>query len=67
MSDAIPDTRNKRGRPKVGATQVQVRVPPHLLQAIDKLAAEHPTSTRPEMIRMVLQYWLHEHGYLKTD
>ncbi|MEQ6331975.1 ribbon-helix-helix domain-containing protein [Sphingobium sp. MK2] len=45
-----------RGRPKIGATPVNVRLPPDDLAALDQwIAAQpEPRPTRPEAIRRVL-------------
>ena len=47
---SIDDTRKSRGRPKVGATQLAVRVPPDLLADLDRFIEERPMS-RPEALR----------------
>lgn len=54
---SITVVRKSRGRPKVGATPVGVRVPPDLLAAIDRWIAEDgamlgdPAMSRPEALR----------------
>ncbi|HEV7254509.1 MAG TPA: hypothetical protein VGN97_15595 [Mesorhizobium sp.] len=63
MSDAITRTR-KRGRPSTGAHSIHLRIEPGLLAALDKMAAEVPTTTRPQAVRMILTDWLTGHGYL---
>lgn len=65
MTSAIPGTRKKRGRPSVGSTQVQVRVPPDLLEPLDAAAKELSEASRPETIRRILRDWLIGHGHLK--
>jgi hypothetical protein len=58
MAKAIIGTKKKRrGRPKVGAVQVQVRMPPVELAALDAWikAQRTPRPTRPETIRKLLQ------------
>jgi hypothetical protein len=58
MSDAIHGTRKKRGRPKIGSAQVQVRMPPDELAILDRFIAEnHPEMTRPEAIRECIRQW----------
>lgn len=56
MSDAIPVNRNSRGRPKVGATLVGVRIEPELLAWVDAEREKlDPVPSRPEFIRMTLE------------
>lgn len=52
---SITNDRKSRGRPKVGATHIGVRVPPDLLAAVDAwIVANDPTLTRPAAIRAIL-------------
>ena len=56
MANTIPVNRKKRGRPKVDATLVGVRVPPDLLTKIDAFRAKHdPVPSRPEAIRQIVE------------
>ena len=55
MENAITDNRNKRGRPKIGATLVGVRVEPALLGTLDNFIAQQPDKpSRPEAIRRIV-------------
>ncbi|AYF02623.1 hypothetical protein PY32053_03038 [Paracoccus yeei] len=55
MSDAISVNRKRRGRPKVGATLVGVRIEPDLLAWLDAERAKlDPVPSRPEMVRQIL-------------
>ena len=49
--------KKKRGRPKVGAVQIQVRMPPVYLAALDTWikAQAAPRPTRPEAIRRLVE------------
>ena len=54
---SISKTRKKRGRgrPKIGATPVQVRIPPHELAALDQWIAEQKRElTRPQALRYLM-------------
>jgi hypothetical protein len=53
---SISDNRKSRGRPKVGATHVGVRLPPDQLARLDAWIARqpHPKPSRPEAIRRLL-------------
>lgn len=50
---SISDTRKSRGRPKVGATQLAVRVAPDLLAEVDTFISQQPDPkpSRPEAVR----------------
>lgn len=62
---SIDDTRKSRGRPKVGATQLAVRVPPTLLDALDRfIAEERPNISRPEALRLLASEQLMTLGIL---
>jgi hypothetical protein len=65
---SISDTRKKRGRgrPRIDATPLQVRVPPALLKALDQWMADSRSSygSRPEAIRAILAEHLGKRGYL---
>lgn len=55
---SIPDDRKpRRGRPKIGATHIGVRVPPDQLASLDEWIAERrePSLTRPEAIRRLIE------------
>lgn len=68
MSGAIRDTIKKRGRPATGAgQQVQVRLQPDMLAALDKFASEEQGFNRPTTIRLILRDWLIGHGYLPPE
>jgi len=64
---SISETRKKRGRgrPRIDATPLQVRVPPALLKALDQWMADSRTSyaSRPEAIRAILTEHLGKRGY----
>ena len=68
MSDT---SKNKGGRPRVDATPITVRVPPHLLAALDAWIIEnqylHPEKrlTRPEAIRLMMQDVLERQDFWK--
>ena len=53
MVSSITDTRKSRGRPRVNATQLAVRVPPDDLAKLDAwIAAQpEPRPSRPEALR----------------
>lgn len=55
MSDTIPVTGKRRGRPKVNATQLGVRLTVAELAALDAWIAEQPDPkpTRPEALRQL--------------
>jgi metal-responsive CopG/Arc/MetJ family transcriptional regulator len=59
---------NKRGRPATGkGTQVQVRLQPDLLRALDRFIAEEaPDVSRPEALRTAFKDWAVAHGYLHS-
>lgn len=67
MSKAISVNRKKRGRPKIGATLVGVRIEPELLSALDKLVDQQGGITRPEAIRLILKDWLTGNQLLPAD
>lgn len=55
MSDAISNIR-KRGRPAVGATQVNVRFPPDEIAELDRWIKAQPAErTRPDAIRRLVK------------
>ena len=56
MTETIPVNKKSRGRPRVGATLVGVRVDPDLLAWIDSERAKlDPEPTRPELIRRIVE------------
>ncbi|MDN5928717.1 MAG: ribbon-helix-helix domain-containing protein [Hyphomicrobiales bacterium] len=57
MAKAITDNRKSRGRPKVGAKLVGVRVDPDLLAQLDVIANEAGV-TRPQMLRFAFSEWM---------
>ncbi len=61
MGNTITDTR-KKGRPKIGAVQVQVRIPPELLGSLDAYIEDsRPGMSRPEVIRLIMSLYLSGH------
>jgi Arc/MetJ-type ribon-helix-helix transcriptional regulator len=65
---SISETRKKRGRgrPRIDATPIQVRIPPELLKAFDQWMADSrtPYASRPDAIRAILAAHLGKRGYL---
>ena len=60
MLMAISDIeKSLRGRPRVDAVPVTVRVPPDLLEALDAWIANSGEMSRPEAIRLLMQDALH--------
>jgi len=52
---SIVGSRKRVGRPPVGSTPINLRLPPDLLTALDTwIAAQDPTPSRPEAIRLIL-------------
>lgn len=62
MAKAIDDIIKTRGRPKADTTPILVRVPPDMLEAIDKFTDEF--ISRPSAVRLILRKWLVENGML---
>jgi hypothetical protein len=60
MAKTIAVNRKSRGRPRVDAKLVGVRIPPDMLAALDKYGGEN----RPAAVRMILRQWLREKGFL---
>jgi hypothetical protein len=55
MPRSITKTRKRRGRPFVGATPIQVRMPPTELANLDGwIARQAPAPSRPEAIRRLV-------------
>lgn len=68
MVIAIASARkSSRGRPRIDATPVNVRLPPEQLAPLDAWIADHPEPkpTRPEALREALAEHLKAKGYLK--
>ena len=66
---SITNDRNPRGRPKVGATHVGVRIPPAQLTSLDAWIAGQPDPkpSRPEAIRRLMERGLKsENGNTET-
>lgn len=63
MTDAISDTRKARGRPKIGATQLAVRLPPDQLELLDRwIATQTEPVSRPEALRRLMIAALRQAG-----
>jgi Arc/MetJ-type ribon-helix-helix transcriptional regulator len=60
MTNAITDNRKKRGRPKIGATLIGVRVEPSLLAVVDQMVGEVGVS-RPDVLRLAFSEWAASH------
>lgn len=60
MSRAIVDSRKSRGRPRVDATQIGLRLPPDNLVALDAWIERQsdPDLSRPEAIRRLVEIGL---------
>lgn len=66
MNSSISNVRKSRGRPKVGATALTVRMPPDELALLDRFIAERqPGMTRPEALRFGFREWT-ERGLERT-
>lgn len=63
---SVPNDRKSRGRPKVGATHVGVRIPPDQLAGLDAFIAAQPEPrpSRPKAVRQALIEWLKGQGHL---
>ncbi len=59
-------TNRSRGRPRVDATAITVRVAPDQLPPLDALIADQPEPRpgRPEVMRLALSDYLRAKGYL---
>lgn len=62
MAKAIVDIKKSRGRPATDTTPIMVRVPPDMLEAIDKFTDE--IISRPQAVRLILRKWLVENQVL---
>jgi hypothetical protein len=74
MAKAISNIRKKRGRgrPRVDATPIMVRIAPNLLAPLDRWIAEQPGKaeerpSRPDAIRTALEDWLTGLGMMPAD
>jgi Arc/MetJ-type ribon-helix-helix transcriptional regulator len=68
MGVAIASARkSSRGRPRVDATPVNVRLPPEQLANLDAWIADQPDPkpSRPEAVRHALADWLAAQGYVQ--
>lgn len=61
--------KGRRGPPATGkGTPVQVRMQPNLLAALDAAIQDSvEIMSRPEMVRIAVETWLKEKGYLNDD
>jgi hypothetical protein len=60
---SIPGARKSRGRPKVGSTPINVRLPPDELAPLDAFIAKAKEQIgRPEAIRRILANFLKRRG-----
>lgn len=68
MHTSMTDINNsKRGRPMAHTTAVLVRVPPDLIEALDRFIAESdPGMSRPEALRFAFRDWAIGHGLLEN-
>lgn len=61
------NNRRMRGRPRIDATLVGVRMPPDLLDALDRFALVDGRSlSRPEALRVAFREWATGRGYIKA-
>src|SRR3954453_11001129 len=60
--------KRSRGRPRVDAASIHLRLPPEQLSALDKFIAKHPEPrpSRPEAIRRMVAEHLTERGHLPS-
>lgn len=68
MEAAIASARkSSRGRPRIDATPVNVRLPPEQLAPLDAWISDQPgpKPTRPEAVRHALADWLNGQGYTR--
>ena len=55
---SIAGARKKRGRPPVGSTSLNVRMPPDELALLDRFITEQqPDMSRPEALRYAFRDW----------
>lgn len=70
MEAAIASARkSSRGRPRIDATPVNVRLPPEQLAPLDAWISDQPEPkpTRPEAVRHALTDWLAGQGYVRQQ
>jgi hypothetical protein len=71
MAKTISNINKKRGRgrPRVDATPVMVRIAPDLLKSLDDWIADQvkPKPSRPDAIRIALTDWLTGLGHIAKD
>src|SRR4051794_9597714 len=70
MRRVIPDIKKPRGRPRIDATAIGLRVPPAQLARLDGWISRQPAPkpTRPEAIRRLMEAGLQSAGLtLKPD
>lgn len=67
MGNAISDGRKSRGRPRVDAVALTVRMPPDQLAPLDAWIADQPDPkpSRPEAIREAVSEHLKARGYIR--
>jgi len=64
--DVVP--KKKRGpKPTGHGVQVQVRLQPELLEALDRFIADRGAMTRPEGLRIAFREWAVEHQLLAEN
>lgn len=64
MSDTQNFDKKTRGRPRIDATLVGVRMPPDLLSALDRFVTEEkPSMSRPEALRLAFREWAIGRGF----
>lgn len=62
---SISGAKKTRGRPKVGSTSLNVRMPPDELALLDRFIAEQkPDMSRPEALRFAFKDWAIGQGLL---
>lgn len=59
----VPTARYKK-RTRQPSTPIMLRVPPDLLDGVDRAAVKHSVASRPEAIRLILQDWFSQRGRL---
>jgi hypothetical protein len=73
MARSISRTEKRgRGRPRIDPVSIHLTVPPYVLDALDKAAADFDAAgspdhlmSRPGTVRAILYDWLIGHGYLE--
>lgn len=65
MSITRPNEKKLRGRPRIDATLIGVRMPPELLGALDRFVTEERHAmSRPEALRIAFKQWATDRGFL---